>query len=66
MLLSIINARYVSTGLVTIYQGFSFVNFNLFDPLLALLPASVKGEDSYNVLDDNTQYHPYIFSVSMR
>ncbi len=61
ILLAVINAPYVSSNMISLYQGCGFVNFNYFDSFLSLLPADFKGEEGYNALDDNSQYHPYIF-----
>ncbi len=64
ILLSLINTNAISTTLIAVYQGGSFFNFNIFDPILSLLPDYVMGATGYNALDDNSQYHPYIFLLS--
>ncbi len=61
MLLAVINTKFVSEALISAFQGGSFVNFSMFDMLFALFPAEYQGQVDYNVLDDNAQFHPYIF-----
>ncbi len=63
LLLSVINVRFVSTDLITIFQSGSFANFNLLSPIMSLLPAEYRGEAGYNALQDSSQYHPYIFPM---
>ncbi len=63
LLLSVINIRFVSPDLISIFQGGSFANFNLLSPVMSLLPAEYRGEVGYNALQDSSQYHPYIFPV---
>ncbi len=64
ILLAVINTKYMSENLIAAFQGGSFVNFNVFSWLISNLPAEYQGEVGYNALDDNSQYHPYIFSAT--
>ncbi len=65
VLLSVINTKFVSQTLIQIFQGCSFLNFNMFSALLSMLPPDMQGESGYNVLPDNSQYHPYIFLMRL-
>ncbi len=59
MLLAVINSRFISPDLISIYQGFSFVNFDFVKQILtSILPDELQGNEGYNALDDNAQYHP--------
>ncbi len=58
LLLSLVNTKYMSQELVAVFQGGSFLDFNVFAPIFSLLPAEYQGEVGYNALDDNSQYHP--------
>ncbi len=66
MLLSVINTKFLSQDLIATFQGGSFVNFDMFSLLFDLLPVEYRGQVGYNVLTDNSQYHPNIFFVRMR
>ncbi len=61
LLLSVINVRFVSQDLITLFQGLGFADLDIFDLLLSSLPAEYRGQVGYNVLTDNAQYHPNIF-----
>ncbi len=63
MLLAVVNAQYVSDTLITIFAGLSFINFNVFSPVVGLLPDEILGLVGYNALYDNAQYHPNIFPI---
>ncbi len=58
LLLSIINSPRITSDLISVYQGCGFLNFNMFDSILAMLPDELMGNEDYNALDDNSQYHP--------
>ncbi len=60
MLLAVVNTKYTSQTLISIFDGGSFLNFDIFSPLFALLPAEYRGEVGYNALTDHAQYHPSI------
>ncbi len=62
LLLSVINTQFVLTDLIAIFQGGSFVNFDMLSPIMSLLPDEYRGDAGYNALEDSSQYHPYIFS----
>ncbi len=61
LLLAVVNTRFVSQGMITVFQGCGFANFAIFDPVFSLLPAEYRGQFGYNALSDRSQYHPYIF-----
>ncbi len=64
LLLSVINTKFASQTLIAVFEGSSFVNFNMFAPLCDLIPAEYTGQVGYNVLEDNAQYHPNIFFIA--
>lgn len=66
LLLAVVNTEYITTDLIAVYEACGFVNFNFFDPVIALLPDDIRGLSGYNVIYDNAQYHPYIFSCDNR
>ncbi len=63
LLLAVIDVRFISEDLISLFQGLGFVGFNVMDFLFSLLPAEYQGQAGYNVLTDNAQYHPNIFSL---
>ncbi len=63
LLLSVVDVRFISSDLITAFQGCSFVSFNMFSTLLDQLPAEYRGQVGYNALDDNSEYHPNIFHI---
>jgi len=64
MLLSIINAPYISQELISTFQAISFTNLRfLVSYLIPLFSAENRGEEKYNFLNDNSQYHPSIFGI---
>jgi len=58
VLMSIINVPNVSPSLISLYQGGSFLSYRFFNPLLEILPEDIRGEETYNILEDNAQNHP--------
>ncbi len=68
LLLSLVNARYITSDLIWTFQANGFASFDVFSLLfslvLSLLPPEYQGQVGYNALSDNAQYHPYIFPCS--
>ncbi len=72
MLVATVNMRYhhVSRGLISVFQGASFVNFAIFDPVFLSFSNAFQGEVGYNTFIDYFQYHPSVigkmFLVNVR
>ncbi len=61
ILLSIINTQYITQSMIAVYEASGFLNFDIFNTLYNQLPDTVTGNEGYNTIYDNSQYHPYIF-----
>jgi len=58
-LLAIINAPNIPQSYISVIQGSSFINFQFLDPLFEYLPAYIRGDVEYNLIEEGSfQYHP--------
>jgi len=60
-LLAIINSPDIPQSYISVIQGSSFINFQFLDSLFEYLPAYLRGDVEYNLIEDGSfQYHPSI------
>jgi len=61
VLLAIINAPNIPQSYISVIQGSSFINFQFLDPLFEYLPAYIRGDVEYNLIEEGSfQYHPSV------